>query len=119
MFNSASYSATRKVTLSGSSQLSDQENSNPLAVFDAADGFSACTRRLRSNTPLQALTLLNDQQFFEFAGGLADRVRREAPAADLPARIDFAFRCCLARAPTAFETEPSGAVATTVASRDP
>ncbi len=76
-----------------------------LAVFDAADGFSACTRRLRSNTPLQALTLLNDQQFFEFAGGLADRVRREAPAADLQARIEFAFRCCLARSPTAFETE--------------
>jgi len=76
-----------------------------LAVFDAADGFSSCTRRLRSNTPLQALTLLNDQQFFEFAGAFADRVRREVPAADLKARIDFAFRCAVARAPSAFELE--------------
>jgi mono/diheme cytochrome c family protein len=76
-----------------------------LAVFDAADGFSTCTRRLRSNTPLQALTLLNDQQFFEFAGAFADRVRREVPAADLKARIDFAFRCAVARVPSAFELE--------------
>ncbi len=76
-----------------------------LAVFDAADGFSSCTRRLRSNTPLQALTLLNDQQFFEFAGGFAERIRREAPATDLPGRVDFAFRCVVARAPSAFELE--------------
>lgn len=76
-----------------------------LAVFDAADGFSSCSRRLRSNTPLQALTLLNDQQFFEFAGGFADRIRREAPARDLAARIDFAFRCAVARSPSAFELE--------------
>jgi mono/diheme cytochrome c family protein len=75
-----------------------------LAVFDAADGFSACTRRLRSNTPLQALTLLNDQQFFEFAGALAKRVQSEARG-DLPAQIDHAFRLCVARTPTATERE--------------
>jgi hypothetical protein len=73
-----------------------------VAVFDAADGFSACTRRLRSNTPLQALTLLNDQQFFEFAGDLAQRVLREGGSDD-PARLDYAFRLCVARSPNANE----------------
>jgi hypothetical protein len=74
-----------------------------LAVFDAADGFSTCTRRIRSNTPLQALTLLNDRQFFEFAGALAERIEREGGTDDA-ARIDFAFRLCLARPPAADET---------------
>ena len=74
------------------------------AVFDAPDGFSACTRRLRSNTPLQALTLLNDEQFFEFAGALAKRIESEAPA-DLPARVTYAFQLCLTRPPTAAERE--------------
>jgi hypothetical protein len=69
-----------------------------LAVFDAPDGYSSCTRRLRSNTPLQALTLLNDPQFFEFAGALAKRVLREGPPG-LAAQIDFAFRLCVARNP--------------------
>lgn len=75
-----------------------------LAVFDAADGFSACTRRLRSNTPLQALTLLNDKQFFEFAGALATRIEREGGASDA-SRLAYAFRLCVARAPTADETQ--------------
>jgi hypothetical protein len=44
-----------------------------LAVFDAPDAFSACTRRPRSNTPLQALTLLNDAAFVELAEALATR----------------------------------------------
>jgi len=50
-----------------------------LTVFDAPDAFSACTRRLRSNTPLQALTLLNDQAYFEFAEALAKRLLTHAP----------------------------------------
>jgi len=68
-----------------------------LAVFDAPDAFSACTRRIRSNTPLQALTLLNDQQYSEMAVALAARL---LAAADSDAGcLDHAFRLCLARPP--------------------
>ena len=74
-----------------------------LAVFDAADGFSACTRRIRSNTPLQALTLLNDRQFFEFAGALADRIEREGGASD-QAKLELAFQLSVARSPRPDET---------------
>ncbi|MCD6051647.1 MAG: cytochrome, partial [Verrucomicrobia bacterium] len=57
---------------------------NPaLMVFDAPDGFSACTRRPRSNTPLQALTLLNDQAYYELAQALAERVIRDGPKDDV------------------------------------
>jgi hypothetical protein len=75
-----------------------------LAVFDAPDAFSTCTRRLRSNTPLQALTLLNDEQFHELARGLAGRVMREASAGN-GARLDYAFRLCVARPPARGERE--------------
>jgi hypothetical protein len=71
-----------------------------LAVFDAPDATSACTRRIRSNTPLQSLTLLNDPAFVEFARGLALRVLSEAPGAK---RLDYAFRLCLARPPEKIE----------------
>jgi hypothetical protein len=69
-----------------------------LVLFDTPDAFSACTHRIRSNTPLQALTLLNDQSFVEFAQALAGRVLKEAPK-DEPGRIEYAFRLCLARRP--------------------
>lgn len=68
-----------------------------LSVFDAPDGFSTCTRRIRSNTPLQALTLLNDSAYVEFAQALAARLIKEAKTDE--ARIDRAYLLCLARAP--------------------
>ena len=70
-----------------------------LMVFDSPNGVTSCTRRSRSNTPLQALTLLNDEAFFEFAQGLARRLMLEAPQQDLE-KIDYAFRLCLTREPT-------------------
>ncbi|PYI89722.1 MAG: hypothetical protein DME26_00605 [Verrucomicrobia bacterium] len=75
-----------------------------LAVFDAPDSFSTCTRRMRSNTPLQALTLLNDQAFFEFAQGLAARVLREAPKNNA-AGLEYAFRLCVSRKPAPDEKQ--------------
>jgi hypothetical protein len=69
-----------------------------LIVFDAPDATSTCTRRNRSNTPLQALTLLNDQAFFECALALAARVLREVESGD-EERLTRAFRLALARAP--------------------
>src|SRR6185369_5610092 len=73
-----------------------------LMVFDSPDGMSACTRRPRSNTPLQALTLLNDQAFVEFAQALAARVLKEGPKPDTE-RVEQVFRFCLARQPTSDE----------------
>ena len=66
-----------------------------LNVFDAPDGFSSCTRRIRSNTPLQALTLMNDSSFFEFATALEKIIRKDG--------IETAFRRCTTRAPKADE----------------
>jgi hypothetical protein len=69
-----------------------------LTVFDAPSSTTTCTRRIRSNTPLQALTVLNDEAFFEIARSFASRVIREAPPS-APERIRFAFRVCLGREP--------------------
>src|SRR5437667_9156954 len=75
-----------------------------LNVFDAPDAFSACTRRIRSNTPLQALTLLNDQQFYELAQAFGARVLRDAGESDAE-RIDQIFRLSLAREPSQSERQ--------------
>src|SRR5262249_13955362 len=70
-----------------------------LTVFDAPDAGTTCTRRNRSNTPLQALTLLNDAGFAEFAYGLAARVLADRPTGN-DELVRDAFRLCLGRAPT-------------------
>ena len=72
--------------------------------FDAPNSLLTCSRRERSTTPLQALNLLNDPVFFEAAQGLATRVLRES-SGSLNARIDYAFRLCLARPPKPGELE--------------
>jgi hypothetical protein len=73
-----------------------------LALFDAPDATTACTRRIRSDSPLQALTLLNDEAFVEFAKALAERVIKE-PAKD--ERIDYAFLLALGRKPATAERD--------------
>jgi hypothetical protein len=69
-------------------------------TFDAPDFSTVCTRRIRSNTPLQALTVANDEAFVEIAKGLASRVLKELPAADPAARLKRAFMLCLCRGPS-------------------
>jgi hypothetical protein len=71
-----------------------------LKLFNAPESNTTCTRRDRSNTPLQSLTLLNDETFFEAAQALAIRVLVEAEGATDAARIDLAFRLCLSRSPS-------------------
>jgi mono/diheme cytochrome c family protein len=73
-----------------------------LVQFDAPDGNSTCTRRERSNTPLQALTLLNDPVFVECARALGLKLAQE-PSGSPEARMRLAFRRCLSRAPSAAE----------------
>jgi len=73
-----------------------------LATFDAPDSNSTCTKRERSNTPLQSLTLLNDPVFFETAQSMGQRMMSTHPA-DITARLQYAFQLCMARRPTAEE----------------
>jgi hypothetical protein len=75
-----------------------------MTVFDFPDASVTCTRRVRSNTPLQALTLANDLVFVECAQALALRVLAES-SDDVCQRTEHAFRLCLARSPSAAERE--------------
>jgi hypothetical protein len=71
-------------------------------TFDAPSGEVCVARREVSNTPLQALTLLNDPAFTEAAQALGCMMAtRKGSAAD---RVDYLFRRCLTRPPTAEET---------------
>ena len=74
-----------------------------LQVFDSPNGDVSCVRRSRSNTPLQALTLLNEPLFVETAQALALRTLQEGGETDQN-RLTYAFRRCLSRAPTEQES---------------
>jgi hypothetical protein len=76
-----------------------------LTTFDAPKFNQTCTRRVRSNTPLQSLTVANDATMFEMAQGLARRALTESPSesdADED-RLTRMFRHCFSRPPS--ETE--------------
>jgi hypothetical protein len=73
-----------------------------LQTFDAPNGDFSCVRRLRSNTPLQALVSLNEPVFVECAQALAREVLTEGGKTD-DGRIAYAFRRALSRRPTEVE----------------
>jgi len=73
------------------------------ATFDGPSGEACLARRERANTPLQALTLLNDTVFMESARALGQlAVKTDGDDAQ---RIDLLFRRCLTRSPSSEESE--------------
>src|SRR5208282_1250051 len=68
-----------------------------LMAFDAPSRETCVARRARTNTPLQALVLMNDEQYVEAARHLAERMMTADPT---PAgRLTYAFRLATARRP--------------------
>lgn len=79
-----------------------------LTTFDSPDFQAVCTRRSRSNTPLQSLTLANDAGLFEISQGLASRIMKEVPGNDTAAnlrRIRRAFVLAYSRQPSDSELQ--------------
>jgi hypothetical protein len=70
-------------------------------TFDAPSGEACVARRDESNTPLQALTLLNDEVFVEAAQALGDQLARQSGTVE--ERVTNLFRRCLARSPSEAE----------------
>jgi hypothetical protein len=73
-------------------------------VFDGPSGENCLARRNRSNTPLQALTVLNDEMFLEFARGLANRTIDQNLESNKD-KLTYLFRCVLTRPPTEQELD--------------
>ena len=74
-----------------------------MSLFDAPSRESCVVRRERTDTPLQALMMLNDPQYFECARALAERAMREGGATP-EERVAFLFKAATARKPDAKET---------------
>jgi len=73
-----------------------------LMAFDAPESNTTCTRRERSNSPLQALTLLNNEAFVECAQALGRRIA--AHSSDIGARLRHGFHLATGRLPTRAES---------------
>lgn len=80
-----------------------------LVNFDAPSRDVSCTRRTRTNTPLQALTLLNDRVFLDSARGLARRGKSEG-GDELAGQISAMYWATLAREPKPRELETLSAL---------
>jgi hypothetical protein len=78
-----------------------------LMNFDAPSAALSCTRRERTDTPLQALNLMNDPVFFEAAQALAFRILHESEGA-FRDRLNYAFTLTLGRPASAREAERLG-----------
>ncbi len=76
-----------------------------MATFDAPSREQSCSRRERSNTPMQALQLLNDVQHFEAARVFAEKILTNGAAKTPEERIALSCRMILARSPQPQEAE--------------
>jgi hypothetical protein len=74
-----------------------------LSTFDAPDRETCTVRRSRTNTPLQALVLMNDPTYVEASRKLAERMMTQS-GSDAGNPISLAFRLAMARVPTAEES---------------
>lgn len=74
-----------------------------LSAFDAPSREICTNERFESNSPQQALTLLNDPTFFKAAEKLASKVQQEIPNADVEQKLSRMFQLALARQPTSDE----------------
>jgi len=75
-----------------------------LNTFDAPEREVCTARRSRTNTPLQALVLMNDPTYLEAARKLAERAMVEG-GDSIESRLTYAFRLVLSRKPSPIETE--------------
>jgi hypothetical protein len=73
--------------------------------FDAPDRAACVVQRSRTNTPLQALTLLNDPVYVEMALALAERIHTGQPELTDEQRVEYGFRLVLVRRPLPEEME--------------
>ncbi|MDA1233157.1 MAG: DUF1549 and DUF1553 domain-containing protein, partial [Planctomycetota bacterium] len=74
-----------------------------LVNFDLSARQACTVKRSRTNTPLQALTLMNDPVYVEASRALTHRVLKEKSGADLQTQISYAFQLCMSRTPTTEE----------------
>ena len=74
-----------------------------MANFDAANHEACTVRETRTNTPLQALNLMNDVTFLEAARFLGERMIKESGSSEADGRLAFGFRAATGRAPRASE----------------
>jgi hypothetical protein len=74
-----------------------------LNTFDAPEREVCTARRSRTNTPLQALVLMNDPTYLEAARKLAERVMNSGTSPET--RVSYAFRLALSRQPTDAESQ--------------
>jgi len=70
-----------------------------MILFDSATREFCSTRRTATNTPLQALVLLNDPQFVEAARKLAERIMKEGGSTD-ESRVKWTYRIVTGKPPT-------------------
>jgi mono/diheme cytochrome c family protein len=75
-----------------------------MMTFDGTSRETCTVRRVRTNTPLQALTMLNDEAAMDNARGLARRMLKDG-GTTLQTRLTYGFRTCLTRQPEAAELE--------------